>query len=136
MLLACSSYSAYLLTSHVIVWCSLISVYLYFHSCSRCRVVLIDAHGLYFAAWIPYILTLVIAIGVIAESLSRSPFSVERPAPPGQWKCRLKCTISIAVAQRLRYIVSYGILSHSHSICIAFVLHCIALYGTTVYDKL
>ena len=77
-----------------------------------------------------------IAIGVIAESLRRSPFSVERPAPPGQWKCKLKCTISIAVAQRLRYIVSYGILSHSHSICIAFVLHCIALYGTTLYDKL
>ena len=78
----------------------------------------------------------IIAIGVIAESLSRSPFSVERPAPPGQWKCKLKCTISIAVSQRLRYIVSYGILSHSHSICIAFVLHCIALYGTTLYDKL
>ena len=77
-----------------------------------------------------------IAIGVIAESLRRSPFSVERPAPPGQWKGKLKCTMSIAVAQRLRYIVSYGILSHSHSICIAFVLHCIALYGTTLYDKL
>ena len=77
-----------------------------------------------------------IASGVIAESLRRSPFSVERPAPPGQWKGKLKCTISIAVAQRLRYIVSYGILSHSHSICIAFVLHCIALYGTTLYDKL
>ena len=77
-----------------------------------------------------------IASGVIAESLRRSPFSLERPAPPGQWKCKLKCTISIAVAQRLRYIVSYGILSHSHSICIAFVLYCIALYGTTLYDKL
>ena len=78
----------------------------------------------------------IIAIGVIAESLSRSPFSVERPAPPGQWKCKLKCTISIAVTQRLCYIVSYRILSHSHSICIAFVLHCISLYGTTLYDKL
>ena len=85
--------------------------------------------------WV-YFYALTIAIGVIAESLSRSPFSIERPAPSGQWKCKLKGTISIAVAQRLRYIVSYRILSHSHSISIAFVLHCISLYGTTLYDKL
>ena len=90
--------------------------------------------------------TIAIAIGVIAESLSRSPFSVERPAPPGQWKFKLKCTISIAVGKNqnpdqdchdpycayafqrrwLRYIVSYGILSHT-PILFALHLYCTAL---------
>ena len=33
-------------------------------------------------------------------------------------------------------IVFYRILSHSHSIRIAFVLHCICFYCITLYDKL
>ena len=60
-----SLYSAYLLSSHVIAWCLLTPVYLYFHSCSRCHLVLINARGLYYcvagtrSTYPPYRLTLV-----------------------------------------------------------------------------
>ena len=53
--------------------------------------------------------------------MSRSPFSVERSAPPGQWKCELKCTISYPIV-----FYHIHILFALHLYCTAFP--CIALH--------